>query len=110
MKPNPDPLEKDIEKRVCDYAKSLKMLVYKFTSPSRRSVPDRMFITAAGVVFFIEFKRKGQQPTPSQEVEICKIRAAGVRVFVVDDTEIGKDIIYQIKTFGCTTEDLLASY
>jgi hypothetical protein len=107
---NANPLEKDIEKRVCDYAKSLGMLVYKFTSPSRRSVPDRMFITKAGVVFFVEFKRKGEKPTVAQEVEIGKIRATGTRVFVVDDVEIGKDLIYQIKTYGCTTEDLLSSY
>lgn len=91
-----DPLEKDIEKRVCDYAKSLGMLVYKFTSPSRRSVPDRMFITKAGVVFFIEFKRKGQKPTASQEVEIAKIRAQGVKCFVVDKVADGKQIIADI--------------
>lgn len=90
---NPDPLEKDIEKRVCDYAKSLKMLCYKFTSPSRRSVPDRMFITATGEVWFIEFKRKGQKPTPAQEVEIAKIRKTGIQVFVVDDMEKGKRIV-----------------
>lgn len=93
MKPNPDPLEKDIEKCVCDYAKSLKMLVYKFTSPSRRSVPDRMFITQTGVVFFIEFKRKGQKPTKAQEVEIEKIREIGVGVYVVDDVGMGKSIV-----------------
>lgn len=93
---NLNPLEKDIEKRVCDYAKSLKILVYKFTSPSRRSVPDRMFITAAGVVFFIEFKRLGQKPTPAQDVEIAKIRAAGVDVFVVDTVEDGKDYVKNI--------------
>lgn len=90
---NPNPLEKDIEKKVCDYAKSLKMLCYKFTSPSRRSVPDRMFITQAGVVFFIEFKRKGQKPTAGQEVEIAKIRATGIQCYVVDNVEQGKRIV-----------------
>lgn len=90
---NPNPLEKDIERKVCDYAKSLGMLCYKFTSPSRRSVPDRMFITKAGVVFFIEFKRAGQKPTAAQEVEIGKIRATGVQVNVVDSVEQGKRII-----------------
>jgi hypothetical protein len=90
---NPNPLEKDIEKRVCDYAKSLGMLVYKFTSPSRRSVPDRMFITKTGVVFFIEFKRKGEKPTAAQEVEIGKILDTGVQVNVVDAVEQGKHII-----------------
>lgn len=90
---NSDPLEKDIEVAVVRYAKSLEMLCYKFTSPSRRSVPDRMFITKAGVVFFIEFKRKGQKPTASQEVEIAKIRAQGVKCFVVDNVGDGKQIV-----------------
>lgn len=90
---NLNPLERDIEKRVCDYAKSLGMLCYKFTSPSRRSVPDRMFITKTGVVFFIEFKRQGQKPSEAQAVEIKRICATGVQVNVVDNTEQGKHII-----------------
>ena len=90
---NPDPLEKDIEKRVCDYAKSLGMLVYKFTSPSRRSVPDRLFVVPGGKVFWIEFKRAGQKPTPAQEVEIEKIRKQGGTVYVVDSIDYGKNIV-----------------
>lgn len=90
---NNDPLEKEIEASVVAHAKKLGMLVYKFTSPSRRSVPDRMFITKAGVVFFIEFKRRGQKPTASQEIEIAKIRAQGVKCFVVDNVDDGKKIV-----------------
>ena len=90
---NTNPLERDIEKRVCDFAKKLGMLVFKFTSPSRRSVPDRLFITPVGVVFFVEFKRKGQKPTPAQAVEIDKIRAKGVSVFVIDNVEVGKGMV-----------------
>ena len=95
---NPDPLEKDIESKVCDYAKSLGMLCYKFTSPSRRSVPDRMFITKFGVVFFIEFKRLGCKPTPAQEVEIEKIYRTGVYVAVVNNVEQGKLIVLKQST------------
>ena len=91
--PNPNPLEKDIEKKVCDYAKSHGCLVYKFTSPSRRSVPDRLFITPLGVVFFIEFKRLGQKPTAAQEVEIGKLKAQGANVFVSDSVEHGENVV-----------------
>lgn len=90
---NLNPLEKDIEKRVCDYAKSLKMLVYKFTSPSRRSVPDRMFILPGGKVFWIEFKRKGQSPTAAQTVEISKMQLQGASVYVADSVDVGKHIV-----------------
>lgn len=93
---NKDPLEKDIEKKVCDHAKSLGCLVYKFTSPARRSVPDRLFIMPGGRgVFFIEFKRLGQKPTPAQAVEIDKIRKKGVSVFVVDNVAQGKACVVQ---------------
>ncbi len=90
---NLNPLERDIERAVCDYAKSLKMLCYKFTSPSRRSVPDRCLIASGGLVFFIEFKRRGQKPTPAQAVEIEKIRNQKVPVYVIDNVAEGKSVI-----------------
>lgn len=90
MRANPDPLEKVIEQKVCDYAKSRGCLVYKFTSPARRSVPDRLFIAPGGRVWFIEFKRKGCVPTAGQEVEIGKIREKGGTVHVVNSVKRGK--------------------
>lgn len=90
---NKTPLEKDIESKVCAFAKSLGCIVYKFTSPSRRSVPDRLFITPQGKVFFVEFKRLGQKPTPAQQVEINRIRQMGVYVAVVDNVADGRTII-----------------
>lgn len=88
------PLERDIEKKVVAYAKSLGCLVYKFTSPSQRSVPDRLFIMPNGRgVFFIEFKRLGCKPTASQEVEIEKIKRQGISVFVVDDVASGRVVV-----------------
>lgn len=88
-----DPLEKDIEKKVCDFAKTLGMLAYKFTSPARRSVPDRLFVVPGGRVFFVEFKRKGKKPSPAQEAEIAKLRGKGATVHVVDNVLDGKRVI-----------------
>lgn len=94
---NPNPLEKDIEKKVCDFAKQLGCLVYKFTSPSRRSVPDRLFIMPRGLgVFFIEFKRRGEKPTPGQAIEIAKIKANGASVFIVDNVVDGKLLVHDM--------------
>ncbi len=90
---NPNPLEKIIEERVCAHAKSLGILVYKFTSPSRRSVPDRMFINPDGKVWFVEFKRLGQKPTDAQDVEIFKLLQHKVHVFVIDNVEDGKQVV-----------------
>ena len=78
-------LEKEIEKKVCDYAKSKGCLVYKFVSPAHRGVPDRMFITPKGRVFFIEFKAPGKKPTQLQEHEMGKINSAGGCAVWVDN-------------------------
>ena len=83
-------LERDIEAKVCDYAKSKGMLVYKFTSPARAAVPDRLFITPTGVVFFIEFKAPGKKATPQQEREHRRLTEQGCTVFVIDDAVVGK--------------------
>lgn len=86
-------LEKEIEKKVCDYAKKQGCLVYKFVSPAHRGVPDRMFITPRGVVFFIEFKAPGKKPTPLQLHELCQLHEWGVGAFVIDDVEAGKLLV-----------------
>lgn len=86
-------LEKTIEKKVCDYAKEKGMLVYKFTSPARIAVPDRLFITATGRVFFCEFKAPGKKPTPAQEREHHRLREQGCAVYVIDNLEGGVSMV-----------------
>ena len=86
-------LERDIEAKVCDYAKTKLILAYKFTSPARAAVPDRLFVMPGGRVFFCEFKRAGQKPTPPQDREIARLRAQGSLVFVVDNVDDGKAMI-----------------
>ena len=85
--------EKYIEAEVCDYARKKGLLAYKFTSPARAAVPDRMFITQDGRMFFCEFKAKGKKPTPAQEREHTRLRQHKVNVFVIDDVEKGKWVI-----------------
>ena len=87
---NPDPLEKKIEGDVCLYAKTKGILHYKFTSPGKRSVPDRLFILKGGASFFIEFKRMGKDPTAAQRTEITKLQQQGATVYVIDNIEDGK--------------------
>lgn len=86
-------LEKEIEQKVVNYAKSKDFLAFKFTSPSNRSVPDRLFISPTGGIFFIEFKRKGKIPTKLQESTFKMLTERRVTVEVVDDYEAGKLLI-----------------
>ena len=85
-------LEKEIEKKVCEYACSKGCLAYKFTSPNRAAVPDRLFIFK-GKVWFIEFKAPGKKPTAPQLREHSILATHYLDVFVIDDVEMGKMII-----------------
>lgn len=86
-------LEKQIETAVCQYAKDKGLLVYKFTSPNRAAVPDRLMVLPSGHIFFVEFKREGKKPTPAQAREHAKLSGHNVKVFIVDHIEHGKFII-----------------
>ncbi len=86
-------LEKDIESSVCKYAERHGWRAMKFVSPNYRSVPDRIFFKHPNRVFFIEFKKPGEQPTPKQWAEIERLRSEGFDVFVCDDIAFGKTII-----------------
>lgn len=85
-------LESKIEKDVCNYAKAKGWLVYKFSSPAQRGVPDRILFKS-GVIFFIEFKAPGKKPTKYQQKTIEKFRKQKIDVFVIDNIEDGKKCI-----------------
>lgn len=68
-------------------------LFLKFTSPSRRSVPDRIRLAlippehralVARYVSFVELKATGEKPTEAQEREHARLRALGFDVRVID--------------------------
>lgn len=86
-------LEKEIEAAVCKYAKEKGFEVYKFSSPNRVGVPDRMFVAPFQRVFWIEFKRAGGTPTPVQEREARKLTDCGFAVYLIDNVEDGKEVI-----------------
>ena len=93
-------LEKQIEAKVCEYAKSKGVLAYKFTSPARAAVPDRMFVTQDGRVFFCEFKAPGKKPTDAQAREHQRLQQHKVNVFVIDDVDEGK-VLSDVMVMGC---------
>jgi len=82
-------LEKNIEAKVCGYARERGLLAYKFTSPAHAAVPDRLFVLPSGKMFFCEFKREKQKPTPAQEREHLRLRQHKVSVYVIDNVDDG---------------------
>lgn len=68
--------ESDLERKIVLQAKKRGVLSFKFTSPSFRGVPDRIFIGPAGVLF-LELKVGTNKPTPLQHRCMQLIRDAG---------------------------------
>lgn len=85
--------ESAIEKAVSRYVASHGGISYKFVSPARRSVPDRLVTLPGGAIFFIEFKAPGGKLTSGQEREIERLEVQGQRVYVVDSIGDGKLIV-----------------
>ena len=61
-------LEKDIEARVCEYARSKGVLAYKFTSPAHRGVADRVVCLPDGQTWFVELKAPGGRLSELQKI------------------------------------------
>lgn len=88
--------EADIEKHGGDLVKDLGGIPYKFTSPARRAVPDRLNLLpippehreiVARYVRFVEYKAPGEKATASQEREHKTLRDLGYYVTVIDTKE-----------------------
>ena len=86
-------LEKDVEGNNRTYAKKKGVMFEKFTSPSKRSVPDDILTFPNGLIAFIEYKAPGKRATPKQWLDHQKRRAMGCLVYVVDDPDVGRRVI-----------------
>ena len=77
-------LERDIEKYLVKRVTWLGGKAYKFSSPSNRSVPDRLCCLPQGKIKFVECKATNKKPTPLQAKVIKYMRGLGHEVFIVD--------------------------
>lgn len=80
--------EDSIEAHLVKEVKKAGGIAYKFISPGRRSVPDRLVLLPGGKVIFVECKAPGEKPTAAQLREHEKIRALGFIVHVLDSTSL----------------------
>ena len=80
-------MEKNIEKALVQTVKALGGLAEKFTSPNKRSVPDRLVTLPGGRIIFVEVKAPGKKPTLKQDLDHQKRRALGCDVRVIDSME-----------------------
>ena len=86
--------ESTIEKGLIRECKKLNWLCYKFTSPGRRSVPDRIVFKTNGQIFFVELKAPGKEESKNQFREQKKLRDQGCVVYsTIDSLEKIKELI-----------------
>ena len=80
-------LEKEIEAYLVRRVKEMGGIAYKFVSPQRRSVPDRVIVIKDVPIFFVELKSSVGKLTEGQEREIARLRELGKLIFVCNSRE-----------------------
>ena len=80
-------LESEVENTLVKRVKQLGGTCEKFTSPGRRSVPDRLVTLPGGKIIFVELKAPGKKPTEKQIRDHQRRRALGCDVRVIDNKE-----------------------
>lgn len=75
--------ERDVERYLVKECEKRGWLCWKFVSPGRRGVPDRVVIRHGGVAF-VEVKRKGGRVSPLQIRRIEELTRRGVAARVVE--------------------------
>ena len=88
--------EKDIERYLVNEVRKIGGTAYKFTSPGRRSVPDRMILLKGQPAIFVECKRPGGKLTQGQKREIEKLREKDFQVYVVDSKQKVNNFVWMI--------------
>jgi ribosomal protein S6 len=78
-------LEKFIEAALVKRVKELGGTCEKFTSPGRRSVPDRIVTLPGGRIVFVEVKAPGKEPTELQDRDHERRREMGCEVVVINN-------------------------
>lgn len=90
--------EGKIQARVVQYARTeyperLEARKFQAGRFGSNGWPDYDFLTEGGDIFFIEFKAPGKDLTPLQEERVKRLRKLGHRVYVVDNVDVGKEVI-----------------
>ena len=89
-------LEKQLEAKVGRYAASRGVLYYKFTSPQRRGVPDRILIAPNGRVGFMELKAPNGRLSALQRHEQDRLIRNNCRVLTTCDFEAAATFIDEL--------------
>lgn len=79
--------ESTVERRFTLLARRHGGVAFKWVSPGRAGVPDRILMLPGGRLFLVELKRPGGRPRPLQVAMHRRLAALGFPVHVVDDAD-----------------------
>ena len=71
-------------------------LCFKWTSPGTIGVPDRIVVLNGNIVF-VELKRPGGKPRPSQLDIHRRLALRGVGVLIIDSKEQCNELVAELK-------------
>lgn len=80
--------ESTVESNLVKKVKAAGGIAYKFTSPGRKAVPDRLVLLPGGRLVFVECKAPDEQPRADQVREHNRLRALGFKVVVLDSKNL----------------------
>ena len=81
-------LERDIEKRLVTGVRALGGRAYKFISPGRDGVPDRIVILPGGKIIFVELKAERGRLSPLQRDQLEILDELGCNTTVLKGAEM----------------------
>lgn len=81
--------ENRVEEKIVSEVKRRGGVAWKWVSPGRNGVPDRICILPGGKVVFVELKRpgRGDGRSPGQKVVFGILEKLGCTVWRIDDVE-----------------------
>jgi len=85
-------LERDVEQYLVKRVKALGGECFKWVSPGRVGVPDRIVVLPGGQIMFIEVKRPGAKPTKLQIHTLQMLGRLGCRANWLDSKEAVDDL------------------
>lgn len=73
--------ESKIERELVDELARIGVVAYKFVSPGRVGVPDRLCVGLYPNIFFVEVKQPGESLKPWQKRRRAELEAMGYKVW-----------------------------
>lgn len=90
-------LEKEVEKYLVRKVGALGGIAFKFVSPGKDGVPDRL-VCHRGKAFFVELKAPKEKPRILQRLMAERIRQTGMKVYCISEKDQVDDLIRVMQT------------